>query len=539
MIQRLQECVSNPLMAALAQLDSWLDARTMAAQQPKSSGELTVLHGRLKKLRCAVAHLPDQDQRRVVWHEVFWGHGLPEIPEQDRLLYRQARCSWIALILASLGACVEPSTALLLPIVVKGGWDLGRMIQVLPHFISDEWSTRILIGFYPGSTQTAFPSVMGFFNAWRLQLQRQTETEIGFLRAYALTAIPHHVFEATPFDLLNRGAHSDAAFVAAMARLPVETPVAALLQSIGAAVAHLRVARLSIPHLRLPRLPLPGLPRLHHIWSGVNLGSALRRWLPLAAAPVLGFLHPGLALLIAAGAAITAGVYEQFPTHRAAHRPFAEMSLLELALQSLGMISKRADHQLHHRPEHDCNFSGSTGWVDRLFDRSGLKDLLNLLAYSLMQTAEQRIVPMSWARDPARLETLVGERLPLEQAYRIATAKSQLLRLHMELRRARRRSDAAAVLASPDPTGSEATAVDLYIALRLQVDGVRLEPADVAAVISGDPLEDRFVRELVPQTPSSAWPPLSGAQIRRGLLQCWRQRTPGLDARDPEQPAAT
>ncbi len=124
-MQRLHDCVSNPLMAALAQLDSWLDARTMAAQQPKSSAELAALHGRLKKLRCTVAHLPYQDQRRVVWREVFWGHGLPEIPEQDRLLYRQARCSWIALILASLGAYVEPSTALLLPIVVKSGWVWG------------------------------------------------------------------------------------------------------------------------------------------------------------------------------------------------------------------------------------------------------------------------------------------------------------------------------------------------------------------------------------------------------------------------------
>jgi hypothetical protein len=58
MMQRLHDCVSNPLMAALAQLDSWLDARTMAAQQPKSSAELAALHGRLKKLRCTVAHLP-------------------------------------------------------------------------------------------------------------------------------------------------------------------------------------------------------------------------------------------------------------------------------------------------------------------------------------------------------------------------------------------------------------------------------------------------------------------------------------------------
>ena len=263
-------------------------------------------------------------------------------------------------------------------------------------------------------------------------------------------------------------------------------------------------------------------------------------------------------MLIAAGAAITAGIYEQFPTHRAAHRPFAQMSLLELALQSLGLISKRAEHQQHHRPEHACNFSGSTGWVDRLFDRSGLKDLLNVLAYSLTQTAAQRIVPMSWARDPAQLENLVGEHLPLAQAYRIAAAKSQLLRLHLDLRRAMRRrdvacdlarneardavrdpsGDVAALLALPDPSGREASAAHLYIALRLQVDGVRLEPSDVAAVVSGHPLEDRFVRELVPQTPASAWPPLSGAQVRRALLRCWRQPTPGLAPRDPDQPAA-
>ncbi|MEB3361280.1 MAG: fatty acid desaturase CarF family protein [Synechococcaceae cyanobacterium] len=420
----------------------------------------------------------------------------------------------MALILASLGACIDPHTALLLPVVVKGGWDLGRLIQVLPHFISDEWSTRILIGFYPGTTQTAFASVMAFFNSWRLQLHRQTQTEIGFLRAYALTAIPHHVFEATPFDLLNRLPHSDAAFVATMARLPVEIPASILLTTVAKALGRLPLPRLSRRHTALQR----------HPWSGVSLGAMLQHWLPLAAAPLLGFLHPILGLVIAANAAVTAGVYEQFPTHRAAHRPFAQMSLLELALQSLGLITKRAEHQLHHRPEHACHFSGSTGWVDRLFDHSGLKDLLNLLAYSLTQTSDGRIVPMSWARDPSRLETLVGERLPLEEAYRIAQAKSQLVGLHRGLRRAMRSSEKAAVLAAPDPAGSEATAVEAYIALRLQVDGVRLEPSDVAAVLCGDPLEDRFVRELVPQTPASAWPQLSRAQIRCAVLQCWRQR---------------
>lgn len=528
MISRLHKLIGNPLVFALAQLDKWLDTRQVLGDAAKRPAELAVLHGRLKRLHGAISALPPQEQRQVAWNEVFWGHGYPVISEQDRLIYRQARCSWLALILASLGACVDPLTALLLPVVVKGGWDVGRLIQVLPHFISDEWSTRILIGFYPGTTQTAFASVMAFFNSWRLQLQRQTQTEIGFLRAYALTAIPHHVFEATPFDLLNRLPHSDAAFVATMARLPVEIPASMLLTPVAKA---------------LGRLPLPNCSRRHaarrhHPWSGVSLGATLQRWLPLAVAPLLGFLHPVLGLVIAAGAAVTAGIYEQFPTHRAAHRPFAQMSLLELALQSLGLISRRAEHQQHHRPEHACHFSGSTGWVDRLFDHSGLKDLLNLLAYSLTQTSHHRIVPMSWARDPARLEGLVGERLPLAEAYRIAQAKSQLVGLHRGLRRAMRSSDAAAVLAAPDPAGGEATAVEVYIALRLQVDGVRLQHSDVTAVLAGDPLEDRFVRELVPQTPTSAWPQLSQAQIRGAVLRCWRQRNTAPPSLAPEHTPA-
>lgn len=79
------------------------------------------------------------------------------------------------------------------------------------------------------------------------------------------------------------------------------------------------------------------------------------------------------------------------------------------------------------------------------------------------------------------------------------------------------------MLASPDPAGREASVADLYIELRLQVDGVRLEPSDVAAAICGHPLEDRFVWELVPQTPASV---LATAP-------------PGLDPGDPDQPAAT
>ena len=444
--------------------------------------ERKVLRGRLQKLRQAITGQPLPDQIRLVYRDIFFGQNFPELSEDQHRIYQQARRSWAALLLASLGAFLHPWSGLLLPIVVKGGWDVGRMLQVLPHVLSDEWSTHILIGFYPGTTQTAFPSVMAFFTAWRQQLHRQTQSEIGFLRAYALTAIPHHVFESTRFDLLNRVAHSDAAYAAAMARLPVE------------ALANALMRRISLP-------------------------AAWRPWLALAAAPALGVLHPVVALAIAAAAAITAGVYEQFPTHRAAHRPFAEISLLELALQAMGLITTRAEHQEHHRPDHAVNFSGSTRWVDRLFDRSGLQNLLNLLGYVATQHAEHRIVPMSWSRDPSRLEALVGEALPLEQARRIATAKTDLVRLHGALRRAIRDQDPDTVLNAPCVEGSEATALELYRALREQVHGVRLSRADDLAALTGSPLEHRFVRELTPQTPADAWPALNARQVLRALTR--------------------
>ncbi|MEB3157170.1 MAG: fatty acid desaturase CarF family protein, partial [Cyanobacteriota bacterium] len=454
----------------------------MLSSPSPHSPEHKVLRGRLQKLRQAIRGQSLPNQIRLLYNDIFFGQNFPEISDHQRQIYHRARRSWAALLLASLGAFLHPWSALLLPVVVKGGWDVGRLLQVLPHFLSDEWSTHILIGFYPGTTQTAFPSVMAFFTAWRQQLHRQTQSKIGFLRAYALTAIPHHVFESTRFDLLNRVAHSDAAFAAAMARLPVE------------ALANALMRRLSLP-------------------------IAWRPWLALVAAPALGVLHPGAALTIATAAAITAGVYEQFPTHRAAHRPFAEISLLELALQALGLITTRAEHQRHHRPEHAVNFSGSTRWVDRLFDRSGLPNLLNLLAYVATQHAVTRIVPMSWSRDPSRLEALVGEALPLEQARRIATAKQQLVLLHTTLRRALRDQDPDAVLNAPCVEGREATALEVYRALRDQVDGVRLSTADVVAALTGPPLEHRFVRELTPQTPADAWPPLTPRQVLRALTR--------------------
>ncbi|MFM1800537.1 MAG: Lipid desaturase domain [Cyanobacteriota bacterium] len=491
---RLPCWLHDPIGLVLDTLTRVLEAPSSAATHPPRQPEKKVLRGRLQKLHLAVQGQPLPRQLHLLYRDMFYGNNVPTLSNDHRQTYQRARRSWAALFIASLGAFHTPWTAIALPIVMKGGWDLGRMIQVLPHFISDEWSSQILIGFYPGRTQTAFPSVMAFFTAWRLQLQRQTQSEIGFLRAYALTVIPHHIFESTPFDLLNRVAHSDAAYAAAMARLPVEAFATALMKTIA------------IP-------------------------AALQPWLALAAAPVLGWSHPVAALAIAGATAITAGVYEQFPTHRAAHRPFADVSLLELGLQSLGLITTRAEHQLHHKPEHAVNFSGSTRWVDHLFDRSGMQDLLNLLAYACTQTATHRIVPMSWARDPSRLEALVNERLPLEAAHRIATAKVELVRLHGRLHRAFRDQEASAVVTPPGVAGPEATALERYRALREEVDGVRLSMEELTAVLTGSPLEARFVRELTLQTPSSAWPPLTLRQLLRALTRLRTSLPPSPESR--------
>lgn len=530
---RVGRLLQSPSTLALAEFDRMLDERQARRGAQPPSPEETALRGRIQKLRAAIEGLPEQERMRRVAGEIFWGKNFTEIGADAEKLYQKARTSWAADLLGGLGALTNPLTALLLPIVVKGGWDLGRMVQPFPHFVSDEWSTAALKGLYPGATPTAYPSAEAFHDAWRALLQQQSQHELGLVQSYALSGVPHHVFEGTRDDLLVRQPFSDAAYSAAMARLPLEALTSLLLGKAGAAM----------------KQDTAGAGT-----KGPTVWDAVRRWVSVAATPAVGLANPVAALGVAAGAAMGAGLYEQFPAHRAAHRPFNEASLAELTLQLQGVISTRAEHQEHHKPDHALHFSGSTRWVDRIFDEGGFPTLLNLAAYAHTQERTERIIPTSWARDPSLLEELVGEPLPLDAAHRIAAAKSALISVHRALRETMRGHDPHEVLsASVSMTGGETgatskpltdalthprlqglfpatpTALDVYVALRREVDGVELHEDAVTKAITGAPIEEKFVRELTPRTPPEAWPLLSREQVRRAIGRLRDRYEPGRE----------
>jgi hypothetical protein len=296
-------------------------------------------------------------------------------------------------VLGALGALTNPITAGLLPLVIKGGWDIGRILQPFPHFMSDEWPTALLKGYYSGATPTSFTSATEYLEYWRGLLEKQAKGEIPLLQAYMISGLPHHVFEGTKDDLMNTNRFNDAAYVAAMGQLPVEAFVSVAL-------------------------------------SGLSAPTDVKRTVARAVGPVLGALNPVAALGIAGGSSIAAGLYEQFPGHRAAHRPLGQASIVELLLQASETVSSRADHAIHHQADHNVRFSGSTNWVDKGFDEGGVGALLNVLAYVRTQDSDNRIIPTSWSRSPQLLCELIGEELPLDEAFRIAEAKERLMQAH-------------------------------------------------------------------------------------------------------------
>jgi hypothetical protein len=505
-VARLLHC---PSTLALDEIERFLGERS--ARTGAASREETTLRRRVGELRDEVAKLPKEERLERVAQEIFFGRGFPEFDARTAADYREARRSWAANLLGALGALSNPLTAALLPLAIKGGWDVGRLAQPLPHFMSDEWPTALLHGLYEGTTPTAHASAASYLEYWRHLLARQGNDELTVLQSYVISGLPHHVFEGTKDDLMNTNPFNDSQYLLAMSKLPAEALVAAL----------------------------PG---------GTKVAKL--------AAPAAGLANPFAALFIGAATSMSAGLYEQFPAHRAEHRTRGDMSLLELALQATGWVSSRAEHAEHHKANHDTKFSGSTRWVDRIFDEGGVSDLLNLLAYARTQGEPMRIIPTSWSRDPSRLEALVGEPLPLDQARGIAAAKQGLMSAHATLRGLSRSLDVHALLAKTlsDPSEprleplravfanpqlksllrTDMTVLDAYRALREATDGVTLTADTVAAVLTGAPIEEKFVRELSPQTPSSAWPTLTDAQIRRAVTRLRDAHEPGRNPREPE-----
>jgi hypothetical protein len=529
---RLGRLVNSPAELALDEVERFIDESALRRPDGKPTKEEGAVRARVLKLREEIAALPPNERLGRVARETFFGTHFPESDARSDGLYERARLSWSANVVGALGALSNPLTAVLLPVVLKGGWDVGRIIQPLPHFMSDEWPTTLLKGYYSGATPTAYKSAAEYKESWRDLLEQQANGHVPLLQAYMISGLPHHVFEGTEDDLMNTNRFNDAAYVAAMGQLPVEALASSAISALVSLVSGKTPGR-------SPESP-PAAP------------SNLKRTIARAVGPVLGALNPVAGLSIAGGAAMAAGLYEQFPAHRAAHRRFGEASILELLLQATGAVSSRADHAIHHKEEHNVRFSGSTNWVDRGFDEGGVSGLLNVLAFSKTQDSDNRIIPTSWARDPQLLCDLVGEDLPLDEAFRIATAKKELIEVHAVLRGAAHGGNVDELLAlridnptvAQDPKlqplldavknprlaplfSSSATLHEVYATLRRTTDGVELTAAELATVLTGPPIEEKFVRELVPQTPASAWPKLTDAQFNRAIARLREMHEPG------------
>lgn len=466
---RLGRLFHEPALLAVDELTRFVRERMAGPAAPR---EARVLEKRLVALRQELEALPPAERAGRLQQALFWGEDFPTVAPGE---YRAGRAHFSLGALGALGALTNPVTALLLPLAIKAGFDVGRALQPTPHFIADEWVDRVLADRLPGETATATPTFADYLAWYDRNIADQKAGQLGGLRAYVLAGLPHHITEGSVHDRVNRDPFFDSTY----------------MQDVSA-----------------------GLP-----------------WIAAAA-----LLHPLGGLAAGAATAASAALYEPMATHRAAHRPLGEMSLLELSLQAAGWITSREQHAVHHRPMHDRAYTGATPSVDRAFDDHGLGQLANFLAYVTTGT-----VPNTWRRDPARAAFLGVD---LSGAETIAAAKAALVQVHKALVSATKGGDLAvldavagqtgdpqldAVLTAAAQTagvGPEASVFALYARLRRLTDGVELTPEQLGRALRGGPLETKFVSELSLRAPAEAWPKLDHAQVRAALARLRAQYEP-------------
>jgi hypothetical protein len=127
--------------------------------------------------------------------------------------FRAGRTHFSLGVLGALAALSNPATALLLPLAIRAGFDVGRALQPAPHFIADEWVDRVLADRLPGETATATPTFADYLAWYDANIADQKAGKLGGLRAYVLAGLPHHITESGPHDRANRDIFFDSEYM--------------------------------------------------------------------------------------------------------------------------------------------------------------------------------------------------------------------------------------------------------------------------------------------------------------------------------------
>jgi hypothetical protein len=384
---------------------------------------------------------------------------------------------------------------LLLPVVLKASFDIGRALTVLPHYFGDEIPELAMPPDAARRPVTAFATVADFHAAYRsivdMKVKNLGDKKGVSFEVNGFHALGHHVFEGSKLDIANAD------------------------RDVGRDLVE-------------------------------RLGGQLRKvaW--------LGAVHPVGALIVAAATGGLAGMQLFYESHRETHRTLHDKTLIGLAFEALGWTATRDEHAVHHRPDHMTSFTTSAPSVDRKFDDSGMPSLLNLVAYAMTQDRDVRAIPNSWRRDPRVAQAILGD-VDLRETFAIAAAKDALVSVHKTMVRLQKQghdfldtpmSSASTLeadshraellhachdgaVASGIPTTADTTFLQAYQALRRRVDNVEMSRDDLVRGFEQEPLQSKFILELVSQAPSSAWPTLTQEQVMQAVGRLRDRYEPG------------
>jgi hypothetical protein len=488
---RMRGFVRDPVAASMRELAHFVSAH---AKNPR---EAKALDNRVEKLLHSLEgqNLTVKDRFAAVQQEFFLGVNFPSL---EGVSYQAARLHWGAGLVGALGALRDPMTAIALPVVMKGAFDVGRVLTVLPHYFGDELADLVLGEKYKGRTLTSFATVDDFKKEYNRVVYSKMNNSASKddPRTFGFHAIGHHILEGQTADIANGDAD---------------------------------VGRDLVQSMGKPLLPL-----------------------------AVCLVHPGLGLLAAAATGGLAGLQLFYESHRETHRPLGQKSLMALAFESLGWTSTRDEHAIHHRPDHMTSFTTSSPSVDGWFDSSGMPSLLNLAAYVMTQDKDVRAVPYSWRRDPRVAQEILGDQVDLSLPMAIAAAKDALVVAHKSMarllkadatapegrqlleqpmasaidaeadagRQATMREYMQAAIASGLPVDDTTTFLSAYQAMRHRVDGVNVSQEDVLRGQEQEPLQSKFILELVAQAPPRAWPKLTQEQAMHAVGRLRQKHEP-------------
>jgi hypothetical protein len=330
---------------------------------PRNKREVNIFQKRLEAVRKEASAIPMEQRATFLKEALFWGQNNPNRDSDYSDTYRNLAFG----VVGSLVALTNPVTAILLPLAVKGGIEGGPFLQAYLHVHADEVpDATVVASTLPGETMTAFPTAEAgrtwYENYVQGVVDKRPDLGRG-LERYAPHGPPHHTWGN---QLQGNLETND------------------------------------------PLFTNPGL-------EPAFMGTVTK---PLKFAAALGLLGPvgGLLSGLATGAAF--GLAAGSTTHKWAHEPDANKSLLTLALQATGAVETKAEHDLHHKeggdPSHVRNFSGTFAHTDDLLTQTHALEIFDLLVASTTQDRDPDIDgkrparPQSWARNPLERLRVVG-----------------------------------------------------------------------------------------------------------------------------------